>query len=219
MIGRLAQGGTMARRISPILLIASLYAAPTRAADLVVTIRDAHGAPVADAVVTAYPAAPAPTPAQHGAYDMAQKDIRFIPFVLAVPVGTAVRFPNHDRVKHQVYSFSAPKHFTLDLYGHDEQRSVVFDKPGTVALGCNIHDSMLAFIRVVDSGFYAQSGRDGVATIHALPPGPARLLLWHPYLRAPGGEVRLDAAMPASGAATQAVTITLKAPPPRKANY
>jgi plastocyanin len=188
------------------------------ATDLAVGVRGANGAPVADAVVTAYPAAPAPAPPAHGPYEMAQQNIRFMPFVLAVPVGASVRFPNHDRVKHQVYSFSSPKHFTLDLYGHDEKRSVVFDKPGTVALGCNIHDSMLAFIRVVDSGFYAQSGADGVATIHGLPAGPMRLVIWHPFLRAPGGEMTLSASLPAAGVVSQAVMVSLRAPP-RKANY
>ena len=65
-----------------------------------------------------------------------------------MPVGATVSFPNRDKVRHHVYSFSAAKKFDLKLYGRDETRSVVFDKPGVVALGCNIHDVMSGFIVV-----------------------------------------------------------------------
>ena len=75
--------------------------------------------------------------------------MQFHPFVLIVPVGAKVSFPNLDPTRHHVYSFSPAKQFELKLFARDQSRSVVFDKPGVVALGCNIHDAMTAFI-VVD---------------------------------------------------------------------
>lgn len=195
-----------------------LAAAPLHASDLVVTIRDGGGKPVADAVVEVYPAAAARKPALRGNYEEAQQNLTFIPFVLAVPAGATVRFPNHDRVKHQVYSFSAPKTFTLDLYGHDEQRTVTFDKPGTVALGCNIHDGMRAYVRVVDTAWFAQSGANGTVAVRDLPPGPARLVLWRPYLKTPNSEMSIEIAVPAQGTLTRTVDVALRMPSP-KSNY
>jgi plastocyanin len=195
-----------------------LAATPLHASDLVVTIRDANGKPVADAVVEVYPAAEARKPALHGNYEEAQQNLTFIPFVLTVPVGATVRFPNRDRVKHQVYSFSAPKAFTLDLYGHDDQRTVSFDKPGTVALGCNIHDAMRAYVRVVDTVWFGQSGAMGTVTVHDLPAGPARLVLWRPYLKTPNSEMSLEITLPAEGTLTRTIGVELRMPP-GKSNY
>ena len=53
---------------------------------------------------------------------MAQQNIAFVPHVLIVPVGSSVTFPNRDKVRHHVYSFSKAKKFDLKLYGKDETR-------------------------------------------------------------------------------------------------
>jgi hypothetical protein len=42
---------------------------------------------------------------------------------------------------------------------------VVFDKPGVVVLGCNIHDSMVAWLLVVDTPYFARPDQNGVATL------------------------------------------------------
>jgi hypothetical protein len=56
---------------------------------------------------------------------------------------------------------------------------VVFDKPGVVVLGCNIHDSMVAWVLVVDTPYFARTDGSGVATLANLPPGDYRLRAWH----------------------------------------
>jgi hypothetical protein len=107
-----------------------------------------------------------------------------------VPVGADVSFPNLDPTKHHVYSFSPAKKFELKLFAKDQSRIVHFDKPGVVALGCNIHDQMSAFIVVTDSAWTARTNSQGIASFSDAPNAPARLTLWHPYLRAPGGLVQ-----------------------------
>ncbi len=47
---------------------------------------------------------------------MDQRELSFVPNVLVVRTGTAVEFPNGDKVRHQVYSFSGAKTFKLALY-------------------------------------------------------------------------------------------------------
>lgn len=113
-----------------------------------------------------------------------------------------MRFPNQDRVRHHVYSFSAPKKFDLKLYGRDETKLVTFDKPGVVALGCNIHDAMSGFIFVTSTPFAAISDASGHVTINGVPAGRTTLRVWHPSVRAPGNTLSQSAIVAASGLST-----------------
>lgn len=189
-------------------LAAALLAGPALAGDITVDVRDAAGKPVTNAVVMVKPAGgvSAGRPMRVSwPMVMAQQNIQFSPYVLIVPQGSSVSFPNKDKVRHHVYSFSAPKTFELKLYGKDESRAVTFDKPGAVSLGCNIHDSMIAFIYVTDTPFAMKSGIDGAATVQDVPAGAAQLAVWHPNLKARGPVSR-----PLSvTAAAQRTTITL----------
>ena len=132
-------------------------------------------------------------------YAVAQQNITFNPFVLVVPAGSSVSFPNKDNVRHHVYSFSAVKKFELKLYGRDEGRSIVFDKPGVVPLGCNIHDQMIAYVVVVDTAFAAKTGPDGLAVIRNAPPGAAAMTVWQPFMKSPKNQVVKSIAVAATG--------------------
>jgi plastocyanin len=196
-------------------LLALFCATSAYAADLKVQVKTPAGAPVADAVVLVYPAAGGGSDPIHFDWPMtmAQHNIQFEPFVLIVPVGATVAFPNLDNVRHHVYSFSPAHPFELKLYGKDQTRSIRFDKLGVVALGCNIHDSMIAFIRVVDTRYAAKTNAAGVAVIHNLPAGAATLKLWHPYLKAPNNEVSRAIAVPAAGESSEAFTADVRPAP------
>lgn len=181
------------------------------AADLSLSIRTPSGDPVKDAVISFRPAAGAPAPRVQGPYLMVQEDIQFHPFVLVVPAGADVNFPNHDKVRHHVYSFSPAKKFELKLYGHDETRTVHFDKAGVVALGCNIHDRMSGYIDVMDTPYVAKTDEKGEAVLTDLPAGPGTLTIWHPYLKSPRNEQAH--ALTVAGPARQAYVLDLRAPP------
>lgn len=113
---------------------------------------------------------------------MDQRSLQFAPTVLAVRSGTAVHFPNSDNVRHQVYSFSPTKRFELRLYQGTPSEPVLFDKPGLVVLGCNIHDWMLGYIYVTDDPWFAVSDDSGKLKIDNLPAGTYQATLWHPQL-------------------------------------
>jgi plastocyanin len=186
-------------------------AAPLVAAPLAVRVADASGRPVRDAVVTLYPAGNAARPPRAaGRYVVSQKDIQFHPFLTIVPVGADVSFPNFDPTKHHVYSFSPAKRFELKLFAKDQSRTVHFDKPGVVALGCNIHDQMSAFIVVTNSAWTARTNGQGVATFADAPNTPGRVTVWHPYLRAPGGLVQQGVAASQRSAS---FSVRLRPPP------
>jgi plastocyanin len=186
--------------------------APLVAAPLAVRVVDTAGRPVRDAVVTLYPARPAArAPRPGGRFVVAQKNLQFHPFLTVIPVGADVSFPNFDPTKHHVYSFSAAKKFELKLFAKDQSRTVHFDKPGVVALGCNIHDQMSAFIVVTDSAWTARTNGQGMALFGDAPDAPGRLTVWHPYLRVPGGLVQQGLA---AGQRSASFSIRLRPPPP-----
>ena len=198
-----------------ILAIAALaLSATAHARDITATVRDAGGHPVEDAVVTLNVPGRAPPPAH---FTISQKNTMFAPFVLVIPVGSTVDFTNLDPFRHHVYSFSPAKKFELKLFGKGEKRSVTFDKPGTVALGCNIHDTMQAFIQVVDTAFSAKTGKDGRVVLRGAPAGAAKLLVWHPHLRAPGNLITVVAQ--AGGDVSLPVRVKLRRPAPMQHDY
>ena len=115
---------------------------------------------------------------------IAQVDRELNPFVTIVQTGTAIDFPNRDPIKHHLYSFSPAKPFEIKLYAGQPSTPIVFDKPGAVALGCNIHDWMEAYVLVVDSPYFAKTDSKGQARIANIPAGNYRLKIWHPQQKA-----------------------------------
>lgn len=185
-------------------------ASPLVAARLSVRVVDASGKPVRDAVVIFHPDGPAArAPRPSGPYVVAQKNLQFRPFLTIIPVGANVSFPNLDPTKHHVYSFSPAKRFELKLFAKDQTRTVRFERPGVVALGCNIHDQMSAFIVVTDSAWTERTNDQGVAFFADAPDGSGRLSLWHPYLRVPGGMLQQ-----AIGPQQRSISFSVKLRPP-----
>lgn len=166
-----------------LLIIFATLSKSAFAQEITVKVMDATGAPVVNAVVLV-PASKGVKPPASFAWPsmMEQKDIAFSPYVLVVPVGSEVQFPNRDRVRHHVYSFSKGNRFELKLYGQDETRHLAFKTAGIVAVGCNIHDEMIGYIRVVDTPYAAMTGPDGIAHLEGVPAAKGNVTVWHPDL-------------------------------------
>ncbi|UVI40272.1 methylamine utilization protein [Qipengyuania spongiae] len=178
------------------LILVSAIALPLAAAwsaapgDVRVQVVDERGMPVRDAVVEiAASGAAAGRITFPWRMAMAQKNEQFVPGTLIVARGSTVAFPNLDRVRHSVYSFSKPARFSIDLYGRDQTRSQNFPIAGSVAIGCNIHDAMRGYIRVVSTPYAVKTDHNGIAALTGVPRGAATVTVWHPRLRAPGGEL------------------------------
>lgn len=118
-------------------------------------------------------------PRPHRTVEIAQKGRKFIPLVTVIQAGTDISFPNNDTVRHHVYSLSPAKVFELKLYSGTPGNPVTFDKAGTVVLGCNIHDTMVAYIQVVNTPWFAKTDASGKARIEGLPTGKFQLKAWH----------------------------------------
>ena len=194
-------------RLLTSLIIALIFSTPAFAGDLTVQVRDGSGQPVRDAVITVHPNSGLPAgPIRFPwALRISQEDLQFNPYVLIVPVGGTVSFPNLDRVRHHVYSFSRGNRFEIELYGRDQTRSHVFSAPGVAALGCSIHDQMLAYVKVVDTPWAARTGPTGDVVVTGIPAGGATLRVWHPRLTSRGNEVATIFTM-AAGPSRQFIT-------------
>jgi plastocyanin len=136
---------------------------------------------------------PFPVPAEPAVMD--QKSLRFVPHVLPVLAGSTVEFPNSDPLMHNVFSISETKRFNLGLYGRGTVRRLKFDKPGVVALLCNVHLEMSAFIVVLKNPYFARTGADGSFRISGVTAGKHRVRCWHERLAAQERVVQV----PASG--------------------
>lgn len=115
-----------------------------------------------------------------------QVDKEFVPHVTAIVAGSEVRFPNSDDILHHVYSFSPAREFNIPLYGRGENVDYLepFPEPGVVEIGCNIHDWMLAYIYVGETGLLAITDASGSATLGDLPAGEFQVKIWHSRLDA-----------------------------------
>lgn len=185
-----------------------LQATVSVAEPLQIRITDQQGVPLEDAVAELQLPNPPllKTPAE-----LAQKDLTFVPFVSAVQKGTAVEFPNQDKTRHHVYSFSPAKVFELKLYAGKPEAPVVFDKSGIIAIGCNIHDYMQAYVYVGDSPYLAVSRSDGSAHFADVPAGNYQLKVWHPWQDT---DVALQAlTLPATGAIEIKLPVTRQQKP------
>ncbi|SNB58581.1 hypothetical protein SAMN04487880_2942 [Marinobacter sp. es.042] len=163
----------------------SALASTANAYELFVTVTlEGNTEPVANAVVSVDSARPA-TPVSAEIY---QKDRAFHPHVLVVPVGSSVDFPNRDNTQHHVYSFSPAKTFNIELYADRPAAPIVFDKPGIVELGCNIHDHMQGFVVVTDTAATGRTDASGKVTLSldSLASEGSQetvtLEIWHPRL-------------------------------------
>lgn len=170
-----------------ILLLVCAFNARAANVQFSLLVTDAAGHAVAEAVAYLEPdaanktqLASKPMPAE-----IEQRNKTFLPMVSVIQTGTPVFFPNNDTVRHHAYSFSPAKPFELKLYAGKPEAPVVFDKAGTVVVGCNIHDQMLAYIQVVDTPYFAKTDMYGRAKISGLPPGRYMLKVWH-YKQIPG---------------------------------
>jgi plastocyanin len=192
------------------LVIGAAAALPAAAGSVTVQVSGADGRPLADAVVfvesPAARAAVRPQPAS----EIAQLGQEFVPRVSVVTLGSAVAFPNRDKVRHHVYSFSPTKTFELKLYAGTPANPVVFDRSGVAVLGCNIHDHMSAWVLVLETPYHARSGADGVARLSGVPDGAYQLRAWHADL--PPGAPATSQPLQLAGGADAAARVRLGGP-------
>lgn len=187
-----------------------MLAVSASAAGVAVQVQDSTGKPLADVAVYAEPeGGAAPKPLQAG--EIEQKGLKFLPLVTVIQTGSKISFPNNDKVRHHIYSFSPAKKFDQKLYAGAAASAQVFDKAGTVVLGCNIHDKMLAYVKVVDTPYYGKTDAAGNVKID-MPAGKYSLKAWHYHAVASQGAEQALLVKPGDALAAAAFKVALKPP-------
>jgi hypothetical protein len=185
----------------------------THAALVEVQALGSDGKPLADTVVFLESREAKAAAKPLAGLELEQAQRRFARRVTVLTVGSELRFPNRDTVRHHVYSFSPTKTFELKLYTGTPASPVVFDKAGIAVLGCNIHDQMLAWVVVVETPYFAVTDAQGRLRLDNVPAGHYRLRSWHPGLP-PGAPAADEALVVAAGGAVVQVKLPLTAGPP-----
>jgi plastocyanin len=173
-------------------------------------VRGSDGADNSNVVVWLMPLAGTPdmTEKKSKHYTITQKNKQFIPHVLAVPVGTKIEFPNKDPFFHNVFSLFQGKRFDLGLYEAGSSREVLFDRPGTSFIFCNIHPDMSAYVLALSTPYFDTSGKEGHVTITGVSPGRYKLQVW--YERAESSELNsLSRTVEVSGSDVNVGTIQI----------
>jgi plastocyanin len=111
-----------------------------------------------------------------------QRDMIFIPRVIAVQEGQKVRFDNNDLCNHAVMSAAArsenifnvltPMGQPFDIHFQAEKKPL--------QIGCPIHTWMRAWVYVLPHPWFAVSDAQGSFRIDSVPPGTHRLVVVHP---------------------------------------
>ena len=205
-------------------LVAGAFGLAAHATTVSLAVYGTDGQPAPDVVVQLVPAHPAPFKPAAAPVVIAQKDVHFIPYLTAIPVGTTVRFSNQDPFDHHLRSepggpfgnVAPAKEFEMRLAAASGDKissaDVKFDKPGVVVLGCHIHGSMRGHLFVSETPLVAVTDANGRATIADVPEGPVELHAWHPdqLLDQPASERQVGGA-----AATLETKLNFTPPKPR----
>lgn len=127
---------------------------------------------------------------------MDQQNKVFIPYVLPVVRGTTVDFHNSDELQHNVFGVGADE-FDLGNWTKGIKRTYTFNKPGEVAILCNVHPEMEAYILVLENPFFAHPEENGTYRIADVPAGEYVIKAWYR-----GKTKKKTVKIPASGSVT-----------------
>jgi plastocyanin len=211
------QGGRcrLGAALALIIVLAAIGSHSCVAAGIIATVTDEAGRPLPDAVVSVVANGDtriSPS-AQLLTATIDQRDETFVPGVVVIQRGGSVIFHNSDRTRHHIYSFSQIRQFEFVQKPDDISPTVSFDVSGVAAIGCNIHDSMVAYVYVTDASRAAVTNDLGKAEITDLPAGTFTATVWHPRLR-PKAVPPSQSVTLASSGTTLAITISVL--PPRR---
>lgn len=172
------------RTYSPILLIlgALIFAIAAEAGEIVGTVNLGRNNSNAAVFIERIPGKTFPAPAQKPKMDQIQ--MVFIPHVLPILLGTTVEFHNSDNVLHNVFTPSpAGDKVNLGTWPKGVVKTYTFKKPGIVAILCNVHPEMSAYIVVVETPYFDVTDKDGKFSIKDVPAGDYTLAVWHERLK------------------------------------
>lgn len=111
-------------------------------------------------------------------YVVDHHNLSFVPHVLVVRTGTAVRFENSDGMPCRIYSISPAGNFVLRRQD-GKPMTINFEHAGVIELRCADHGRLYAFVVVKENPFFALTDITGQYEIFNVPPGRYTLQAWY----------------------------------------
>jgi plastocyanin len=136
-----------------------------------VTVTDASGAKATADVIVYVVGFPEEGDTTKPAAQIAQKNRKFVPDLVAITVGQSISFPNGDNFLHNVFSQSTARKFDLGSFKKGESKDKSFPTPGVIDVYCNIHPEMAATILVLPNNRHTRANADGTYAIEGVPAG------------------------------------------------
>jgi len=123
-----------------------------------------------------------PLPGRGKREDMDLAGEKFDPRVLAITVGSKVRFRNQDRVYHSLFSVTTAGRTEVGSLAPGAKSEVRFDRAGVNNLFCTLHPAAAGFIVVCPNWFHTGTNAAGEYSLPPLPRGSYVVHAWHPLL-------------------------------------
>jgi hypothetical protein len=121
-----------------------------------------------------------------------QKNCRYEPHILLVPLEGVLKIKSSDPVLHTVHMTGAAD-FNLPFPFRDQVVNRSMTRAGQIDLRCNAgHVWMNAEIIVASSPYYAVTDQDGSFEITQVPPGDYEIVAWHEGWRVVGESLLYD---------------------------
>jgi hypothetical protein len=117
---------------------------------------------------------------------------RFVPHVLVMQPHDELEISNADPILHTARAL--PARVDIGLYpGRAVRKEIGAPAAGPVAISCEIHPWMRAYVFLADSQYYAVTDLHGEYEIDNVPPGNYRVKIWHELLGTEVGTVAVTA--------------------------
>jgi len=111
-----------------------------------------------------------PAPVKEAILD--QRKCEFVPHVLAIAAGTAVRITNSDGILHNIHTLSKDNPaFNRAQPKYLKEITQTFSKPEIIPVRCDVHGWMGGWIFVAANPYFDVSAADGTFKLPAVPPG------------------------------------------------
>jgi len=122
-----------------------------------------------------------------------QRHCRYTPHVIGIQAGQTLKILNSDPTFHNVHaSAQKNKAFNLGMSKVEKVKTRTFDQTEVmIALRCNVHPWMSAYVGVVDHPFYRVTDSTGSFKLQAMPAGEYVVAAWHEVFGSISQEIKL----------------------------
>lgn len=122
-----------------------------------------------------------PAPVKQALLD--QRKCEFVPHVLAIVAGTAVKVTNSDGILHNIHTLSKDNPaFNRAQPKYLKEITETFPKPEIIPVRCDVHGWMGGWIYVVANPYFEVTAADGSFKIADVPAGKYTVEVWHETL-------------------------------------